>query len=66
MSDEFCVDFLFYRRMEPIQNDTISVPNHDLRLKEFTFKEVGNVYRPRFIDPRRKSVFTVIIGLNPG
>lgn len=65
MSDGFCVNFLFYRRIEPIQNDTVSVPNHDLQLKEFTFEEVGNVYRPRFIDPRRKSVFTAIIGLDP-
>ncbi|GAA5794871.1 hypothetical protein HPULCUR_000219 [Helicostylum pulchrum] len=62
-SDGFCVDFLFYRRIESKQDDTISIPNHNLELQDFTFEEVENTYRPRFIDPGRKSVFTAANGL---
>ncbi|KAI9275006.1 hypothetical protein EDC94DRAFT_509375, partial [Helicostylum pulchrum] len=63
-SDGFCVDFLFYRCIESKQDDTISIPNHNLELQDFTFEEVENTYRPRFIDPGRKSVFTAANGLD--
>ncbi|KAI9268584.1 hypothetical protein EDC94DRAFT_514539, partial [Helicostylum pulchrum] len=63
-SDGFCVDFLFYRRIEPKQDDTISLPKHKLELQDFIFEEVENVYRPPFIDPGRRSVFTATIGLD--
>ncbi|KAI8057480.1 hypothetical protein BDF21DRAFT_403646 [Thamnidium elegans] len=63
-SDEFCVDFLFYRRTEPKQDNIISIPNYDLELRYFAFKEVESVYRPHFLDLGRKYVFTATVGLD--
>lgn len=38
--------------------------NHELEVQDFTLEEVEKVYRPYFIDPGRKSVFTATIGLD--
>jgi hypothetical protein len=62
-SDGFCVDFLFYKRAYSQTEDTIE--NHDVSLEDFTFEEVKQYYRPSFLDPGRKSVYTAAMGLNP-
>lgn len=65
-SDGFCVNFLFYRRLKLKQDDEdmISIPNYDLELQDFTLQEIQKVYRPRFLNPGRKSVFTAAISLD--
>ncbi|KAK4510683.1 dTDP-fucopyranose mutase [Mucor velutinosus] len=63
-SDGFCVDFLFYKRTSGTA-DEISTVNHDLGIKDFTIEEVTQLYRPSFLDPGRKTVFTAAIGLDP-
>ncbi|KAI8095206.1 hypothetical protein BDF21DRAFT_405395 [Thamnidium elegans] len=57
-------DFLFDRRIKPKQDDIISIPNHGLELRDFTFEEVENVYRPRYIEPGRKPVVNATVGLD--
>lgn len=57
-SDGFAVDFVFCRKK---QESVIGA--HDLRLDDFSYDEVESVYRPAFIDPGRKSVFTAAVGL---
>jgi hypothetical protein len=63
-SDGFCVDFLFYKRTYST-TDEISTTSHDLSIKDFTVEEVTKLYRPSFLDPGRKTVFTAAIGLDP-
>lgn len=57
-SDGFAVDFVFNKRkQEPV------IENHGLALQDFQYQEVMDLYRPTFIDPGRKSVFTAVVGL---
>jgi len=57
-SDGFAVDFIFNRKKQ----ESI-IGGHDLTLEDFTYEEVEGVYRPAFIDPGRKAVFTAAVGL---
>ncbi|KAI7899771.1 uncharacterized protein BX663DRAFT_478072 [Cokeromyces recurvatus] len=57
-SDGFAIDFVFNRR----RKDSIVVL-HDLTLQDFTYNEVESTFRPAFVDPGRKSVFTAAVGL---
>lgn len=58
-SDGFAVDFVFNKRSQ----QSHSIENHDLTVKDFEYEEVITSYRPMFIDPGRKSVFTAVVGL---
>ncbi|KAI9486670.1 MAG: hypothetical protein EXX96DRAFT_550015 [Benjaminiella poitrasii] len=40
------------------------IENHNLTLDDFNFEEVKNTYRPAFLDPGRKIVFCVSVGLD--
>lgn len=61
-SDGFSVDFLFYRR-RTVSYGT-SLQRFELRLDDFTLREVEKDYNPIYVDPGRKSVFTAVSGLN--
>ncbi|KAI8971593.1 hypothetical protein BDF20DRAFT_885223, partial [Mycotypha africana] len=52
-SDGFTVDFLF--------KDAV-IDHHDLTLEDFSYEEITANYRPTFVDPGRKTVFTAAIG----
>ncbi|KAG2191846.1 hypothetical protein INT46_010558 [Mucor plumbeus] len=56
--DGFAVGFIFNRKKQ----ESI-IGGHDLTLEDFTYEEVEGVYRPVFIDPGRKAVFTAAVGL---
>ncbi|KAI8987562.1 hypothetical protein BDF20DRAFT_809237, partial [Mycotypha africana] len=60
-SDGFTVDFLFSRKKKP-KEDAI-IDHHDLTLEDFSYEEITTNYRPTFVDPGRKTVFTAAIGL---
>ncbi|KAG2202838.1 hypothetical protein INT46_000497 [Mucor plumbeus] len=57
-SDGFAVDFIFNRKKQ----ESI-IGGHDLTLEDFTYEEVEGVYRPVFIGPGQKAVFTAAVGL---
>ncbi|KAI8967584.1 hypothetical protein BDF20DRAFT_927974, partial [Mycotypha africana] len=59
--DGFTVDFLFSRKKKPKQDAIID--HHDLTLENFSYEEITANYRPAFVDPGRKTVFTAAIGL---
>ncbi|KAI8973180.1 hypothetical protein BDF20DRAFT_945378 [Mycotypha africana] len=61
-SDGFTVDFLFSRKKKTKEDMTIH--NHTLPLEDFSYNEVQDNYRPAFLDPGRRSVFTAAIGLD--
>ncbi|KAI8982385.1 hypothetical protein BDF20DRAFT_866649 [Mycotypha africana] len=61
-SDGFTADFLFGKKGKAKEEKTIE--NHRLTLEDFDLAEIEAVYRPCFIDPGRKDVFTVAIGLD--
>lgn len=64
-SDGFTVDFLFEkRRASAAQELTNDIKSHDLALEDFEYEEIEKIYRPCFLDPGRKSVYTAAIGLN--
>ncbi|KAI8977188.1 hypothetical protein BDF20DRAFT_941593, partial [Mycotypha africana] len=42
----------------------MTIHNYTLALEEFSYDEVEDDYRPAFIDPGRRSIFTAAIGLN--
>ncbi|CEP09130.1 hypothetical protein [Parasitella parasitica] len=63
-SDKFCVDFLFYRRTAGINEDSALIKSHDLRVDDFLMDETVKFYRPSFLDPGWKSVFTAVTGFN--
>ncbi|CEG76690.1 hypothetical protein RMATCC62417_11550 [Rhizopus microsporus] len=60
-SDGFSVDFVLSKRTA---NGTSSKTNIDLKLEYFDLEEVKQTYEPMFLNPGRKSVFTVAIGLD--
>lgn len=59
-SDGFTVDCLFYKRAR----SSNPINSCQLELADFEYQEVQNTYKPTFIDPGRKSVFTAAGGLN--
>ncbi|KAI8975647.1 hypothetical protein BDF20DRAFT_977167 [Mycotypha africana] len=61
-SDGFTVDFLFSKKGKAKEEKTIK--NHRLTLEDFDLAEIEAGYRPCFIDPGRKDVFTAAIGLD--
>ncbi|GAA5802847.1 hypothetical protein HPULCUR_008322 [Helicostylum pulchrum] len=63
-SDEFCVDFLFYRRANKKDDGKHTISNHTLELKDFSIEEIVESFRPAFLDPGRKSVYTAAVGLD--
>lgn len=63
-SDGFAVDLLFYRRVSDESNDQRVIESHDLSVSDFSIDEVTEMYRPSFIDPGRKTVFTAAMGLD--
>lgn len=63
-SDGFCVDFVFYRRAINRSEDSTLIKNHDISVDDFSIKEVEHSYKPSFLDPGRKSVYTAVKGLS--
>lgn len=63
-SDGFCIDFVFYRRAYSEDDDSESIRRHILTISDFSINEVAESYRPSFLDPGRKSVFTATTGLD--
>ncbi|KAI8982221.1 hypothetical protein BDF20DRAFT_973409 [Mycotypha africana] len=61
-SDGFTVDFLFSKKGKAKEEKTIE--NHRLTLEDFDLADIEAGYRPCFIDPGRKDVFTAAIGLD--
>ncbi|KAI8968437.1 hypothetical protein BDF20DRAFT_896358, partial [Mycotypha africana] len=42
----------------------MTIHNHTVTLENFSYDEVQDNYRPAFLDPGRRSVFTAAIGLD--
>ncbi|KAI8975064.1 hypothetical protein BDF20DRAFT_584843 [Mycotypha africana] len=61
-SDGFTVDFLFSRKKKT--KEDMIIHNHTLTLEDFSYDKVQDNYRPAFLDPGRRSVFTAAIGLD--
>ncbi|KAI8967915.1 hypothetical protein BDF20DRAFT_880218, partial [Mycotypha africana] len=61
-SDGFTVDFIFSKKRKSKEEKTIE--DHRLTLEDFDYAEIESGYRPCFIDPGRKDVFTAAIGLD--
>ncbi|KAI7907892.1 uncharacterized protein BX663DRAFT_566423 [Cokeromyces recurvatus] len=59
-SNGFSVDLLFYRRVSRSKDNDIQ-----LELEDSDIEEVQSIYKPLFLDPGRKSVYTAVEGLNP-
>lgn len=60
-SDGFSIDCLFYKRKA---NDIATVSNLQLELTDLQLAEIKKEYKPVFIDPGRKAVFTAVEGLD--
>ncbi|KAI8981660.1 hypothetical protein BDF20DRAFT_818144, partial [Mycotypha africana] len=61
-SDGFTVDFIFSKKRKSKEEKTIE--DHRLTLEDFDYAEVESGYRPCFIDPGRRDVFTAAIGID--